>query len=149
MLALWGKKSGSVSTKTSAIQYRCWSHFRYRCVAAYNSLCHSIRCKAGTGYIYSNSSGIYCSIFRVSRLQALPTSAFIVVLSAITSKYGIEGLQIASLIAGVILLFLDLVKIGSIIKFIPAPVIIWVGQWKFFLNYLRSQVSTFIQRCFI
>jgi SulP family sulfate permease len=61
--------------------------------------------------IYSNSSGIYCSIFWVSRLQvALPTSASIVVLSAITSKYGIEGLQIASLIAEVILLFLDLAK---------------------------------------
>jgi SulP family sulfate permease len=90
-------------------------------------------------------AGFIVSIFGGSRLQiAGPTGAFIVVLSAITAKYGIEGLQIASLMAGVILLLLGLAKMGSIIKFIPAPVIvgftsgigviIWVGQWQYFFG---------------
>lgn len=90
-------------------------------------------------------AGFFVSIFGGSRLQiAGPTGAFIVILSGITSKYGMEGLQIATLMAGVILLILGLAKVGSVIKFIPAPVIvgftagigviIWVGQWKDFLG---------------
>lgn len=90
-------------------------------------------------------AGLFVSIFGGTRLQiAGPTGAFIVVLSGITAKYGIEGLQIASLMAGVILLLLGLAKMGGIIKFIPDPVIvgftagigviIWVGQWKYFLG---------------
>ncbi|EGL54043.1 MULTISPECIES: SulP family inorganic anion transporter [Methylophaga] len=90
-------------------------------------------------------AGLFVSIFGGTRLQiAGPTGAFIVVLSGITAKYGIEGLQIASLMAGVILLLLGLAKMGGIIKFIPDPVIvgftagigviIWVGQWKYFFG---------------
>jgi SulP family sulfate permease len=90
-------------------------------------------------------AGIMVSVFGGSRVQiAGPTGAFIVVLSAITAKYGIEGLQIASLMAGVMLLALGLAKMGSIIKFIPDPVIvgftagigviIFVGQWQYFLG---------------
>lgn len=90
-------------------------------------------------------AGFFVSVFGGSRLQiAGPTGAFIVVLSGITAQYGIEGLQIATLMAGVMLLFLGLAKLGSIIKFIPDPVIvgftagiaviIFVGQWQFFLG---------------
>lgn len=90
-------------------------------------------------------AGIFVSTFGGTRLQiAGPTGAFIVVLSGITAKYGIEGLQIASLMAGVILLLLGLAKMGAVIKFIPDPVIvgftagigviIWVGQWKDFFG---------------
>jgi SulP family sulfate permease len=90
-------------------------------------------------------AGLLVSVFGGTRLQiAGPTGAFIVVLSGITAKYGIEGLQIAGLMAGVMLLFLGLTKMGSIIKFIPDPVIvgftagigviIWVGQWKDFFG---------------
>ncbi len=90
-------------------------------------------------------AGLFVSVFGGSRLQiAGPTGAFIVVLSGITAKYGIEGLQIASLMAGVMLLLLGLAKMGSVIKFIPDPVIvgftagigiiIWVGQWKDFFG---------------
>ncbi|MGI2081564.1 SulP family inorganic anion transporter [Shewanella putrefaciens] len=90
-------------------------------------------------------AGFFVSIFGGTRLQiAGPTGAFIVVLSGITAKYGIEGLQIASFMAGIILLFLGLAKMGSVIKFIPAPVIvgftagigviIWIGQWKDFFG---------------
>lgn len=90
-------------------------------------------------------AGFFVSIFGGSRVQiAGPTGAFIVVLSAITARHGIEGLQIATLMAGIMLLLLGLAKMGSIIKFIPDPVItgftagigviIWVGQWKDFFG---------------
>jgi sulfate permease, SulP family len=90
-------------------------------------------------------AGFMVSVFGGSRVQiAGPTGAFIVVLSGITAKYGIDGLQIATLMAGIILLVLGLVKMGSIIKYIPDPVIvgftagigviIFVGQWKDFLG---------------
>ncbi|MCU0974755.1 MAG: SulP family inorganic anion transporter [Steroidobacteraceae bacterium] len=89
------------------------------------------------GFIVSAAGG--------SRLQiAGPTGAFIVILSGITATHGIEGLQIATLMAGVMVLLLGLARLGSIIKFIPAPVIvgftagigliIFVGQWKDFFG---------------
>ena len=52
-----------------------------------------------------------------------PTGAFIVILAGITAKYGIAGLQVATLMAGVILLLLGLARLGAIIRFIPEPVI--------------------------
>ncbi|CEG56290.1 SulP family inorganic anion transporter [Legionella fallonii] len=90
-------------------------------------------------------AGLIVSLFGGSRLQiAGPTGAFIVVLSGITAQYGISGLQIATLMAGIILLFFGLARLGGIIKFIPNPVIvgftsgiavvIWVGQWQYFFG---------------
>ncbi|MCX4186725.1 SulP family inorganic anion transporter [Methylophaga sp. OBS4] len=90
-------------------------------------------------------AGFCVSIFGGSRLQiAGPTGAFIVVLASISSQYGIEGLQVATLMAGIILLLLGVTRMGAIIKFIPDPVIlgftagigviIWVGQWKYFFG---------------
>ncbi|MCE0724292.1 MULTISPECIES: SulP family inorganic anion transporter [Legionella] len=90
-------------------------------------------------------AGLIVSVMGGSRLQiAGPTGAFIVVLSGITAKYGVSGLQISTLLAGFMLLFFGLARLGGIIKFIPAPVIIgftagigvviWVGQWHYFLG---------------
>ena len=90
-------------------------------------------------------AGLLVSMFGGSRLQiAGPTGAFIVVLSGITNKYGIDGLQIATLIAGFMLLFFGMARLGAVIKFIPDPVIfgftagigvvIWVGQWQYFFG---------------
>jgi SulP family sulfate permease len=90
-------------------------------------------------------AGVLVSIFGGSRLQiAGPTGAFIVILAAITAKHGVDGLQIATLMGGVILLLMGFARLGSIIKFIPDPVIvgftagigviIWVGQWKDFFG---------------
>lgn len=93
-------------------------------------------------------------IFGGSRVQiAGPTGAFIVILAAITAKYGITGLQIASLMAGFILLFMGITKLGSVIKFIPDPVIvgftcgigviIFVGEWKDFFGLpIKIPLST-------
>jgi len=90
-------------------------------------------------------AGRLSSILGGSRVQISgPTGAFIVILAGITAKYGIAGLQIATLMAGVMLLIMGLVRFGAVIKFIPDPVIvgfttgiaiiIWVGQWKDFFG---------------
>lgn len=90
-------------------------------------------------------AGLLVSLFGGSRLQiAGPTGAFIVVLAAINAKYGMDGLQIATMMGGCMLLFLGMARLGSVIKFIPAPVIlgftagiavvIWVGQWAYFFG---------------
>lgn len=90
-------------------------------------------------------AGVAVSLFGGSRVQiAGPTGAFIVILSGITAQYGIAGLQIATIMAGLILLGLGIARLGSIIKFIPDPVIvgftagiaiiIWIGQWRDFFG---------------
>jgi sulfate permease, SulP family len=90
-------------------------------------------------------AGLLTSLFGGSRVQiAGPTGAFIVILAGVTAKYGITGLQIATLMAGVMLLAMGMAKFGSVIKYIPSPVIIgftsgiaviiWVGQWKDFFG---------------
>lgn len=96
-------------------------------------------------------AGLVVSLFGGSRLQiAGPTGAFIVVLSGITATHGFAGLQVATLLAGLIMLLLGLARLGNIIKFIPEPVIagftagigiiIWVGQWPHFLVCLYQPV---------
>lgn len=90
-------------------------------------------------------AGLAVSLFGGSRLQiAGPTGAFIVVLSGITAKHGFAGLQVATLLAGLMLLLLGAARLGNIIKFIPEPVIvgftagiaiiIWTGQWSYFFG---------------
>ncbi len=90
-------------------------------------------------------AGIIVSLFGGSRIQiAGPTGAFIVILAGIVAEHGVLGLQIATIMAGVILLLFGLARMGAVIKFIPAPVIvgftagigvvIWVGQWKDFFG---------------
>lgn len=90
-------------------------------------------------------AALFVSLFGGSRVQiAGPTGAFIVILAGITAHYGISGLQIASLMAGCILLLMGVAKLGNVIKFIPDPVIvgftagigiiIFVGEWKDFFG---------------
>src|SRR5262245_14458124 len=97
-------------------------------------------------------AALFVSVFGGSRVQiAGPTGAFVVILAGITAKYGIDGLQIATVLAGVILLLLGVARLGAIIKFIPDPVItgftagiavvIWTGQWKDFFGLPASAVS--------
>ncbi|MDX1916103.1 MAG: sulfate permease [Methylophilus sp.] len=101
--------------------------------------------KPEQGIYTSIVAGGLTSLLGGSRLQISgPTGAFIVILSGITAKYGIEGLQVATLMAGVMLMLMGLTRLGSAIKFIPDPVIvgfttgiaiiIWVGQWKDFFG---------------
>jgi SulP family sulfate permease len=97
------------------------------------------------GIYTSIVAGVLTSLFGGTRLQISgPTGAFIAVLSIITAQHGIAGLQIATLMAGVILLAFGFARLGNVIKYIPKPVIagftagiaviIFVGQWKDFLG---------------
>src|ERR1700676_5476597 len=85
------------------------------------------------------------SIFGGTRVQISgPTGAFVAVLAIILAQHGIAGLQIATLMAGVILLVFGFARLGAVIKYITDPVIagftagigviIFVGQWKDFLG---------------
>ncbi|MEN5214415.1 SulP family inorganic anion transporter [Pseudomonas pudica] len=89
--------------------------------------------------------GLLVSLLGGCRLQiAGPTGAFIVILAGVTAKYGVDGLQLATMMAGAILLVLGITRLGAVIKFIPDPVIvgftagigiiIWVGQWRDFFG---------------
>ncbi|MFC5449828.1 SulP family inorganic anion transporter [Paenibacillus aestuarii] len=70
-------------------------------------------------------AGILISLFGGSKFQiGGPTGAFIPILFAIVMQYGYENLLIAGFMAGVILLFMGIFKLGSVIKFIPRPVTI-------------------------
>lgn len=98
------------------------------------------------GIYTSIIAGIFVSLFGGSPVQiAGPTGAFIVLLSSIVVNYGFEGLQIATMMAGVILVLMSVAKLGTVIRFIPAPVImgftagigvtIWVGQCPYFFGF--------------
>jgi len=99
-------------------------------------------------------AGFAVSMFGGSRVQiAGPTGAFVVILSSITARYGFAGLQVATLMAGAMLLLLGLARFGAIIRFIPDPVIagftagiaviIFVGQWPYFLGIAAPGAGPF------
>lgn len=90
-------------------------------------------------------AGILISLFGGSKFQiGGPTGAFIPVLFAIVIAYGYESLLLAGFMAGIILLFMGIFKLGSLIQYIPRPVtigftsgiavIIFVGQIANFLG---------------
>jgi len=96
-------------------------------------------------------AGFIISAFGGSRVQiGGPTGAFVVIVYAIVQKYGIDGLTVATLMAGVILVVMGLAKFGSAIKFIPHPlvigftsaiaVIIFSGEVKDFLGLRMGAV---------
>ena len=53
-----------------------------------------------------------------------PTGAFIVIVYGIVQEFGITGLAVATIIAGIMLIAMGLLKLGSVIKFIPYPVVV-------------------------
>ena len=90
-------------------------------------------------------AGLVVSVAGGSRLQiAGPTGAFVAILAGITGRYGIDGLQVATFMAGLMLVALGFARLGGIIRFIPDPVItgftagigvvIFVGQWRYFFG---------------
>ena len=90
-------------------------------------------------------AGLCTALFGGTRVQISgPTGAFIAVLAVITAQHGIAGLQLATLMAGLILVGMGAARLGSVIKYIPDPVIvgftsgigviIFVGEWKDFLG---------------
>ena len=77
------------------------------------------------GLITAIIAGLLISLFGGSRVQiGGPTGAFIVIIYGIIQQHGLSGLAIATLMAGVILVIMGLAKLGTVIKFVPYPVIV-------------------------
>ena len=77
------------------------------------------------GIVTAIVAGFVISAFGGSRVQiGGPTGAFIVIVAGIIDQYGMQGLTIATLMAGVFLILLGMLKLGTIIKFIPYPIIV-------------------------
>ena len=110
-------------------------------------------------------AGIYCAIITGFLISALggsrfqiggPTGAFVVVVSGIVTKYGVDGLFMCTLMAGVILMVMGLTGTGTAVKYIPRPVIIGFTngialviastQFKDFLGLTIDVPGEFIDR---
>jgi sulfate permease, SulP family len=96
-------------------------------------------------------AGFLISALGGSRVQiGGPTGAFVVIVYGIVQKYGIDGLTVATLMAGIILVGMGVAKLGTMIKFIPHPVItgftsgialiIFSGEIKDFLGLRMGAV---------
>jgi SulP family sulfate permease len=78
----------------------------------------------GRGLWTAIVAGFLISALGGSRVQiGGPTGAFVVIVYGIVQKYGIDGLTVATLMAGVLLVVMGVAKLGTAIKFIPRPVI--------------------------
>ena len=95
-------------------------------------------------------AGFLISFLGGSRVQiAGPTAAFATIVAGIIAKNGFDGLVIATVIAGIILIIMGLLKFGSLIRFIPytittgftagIAVTIFLGQIKYFLGLTYAQ----------
>jgi SulP family sulfate permease len=70
-------------------------------------------------------AGFLTSLLGGSRVQiGGPTGAFVVLLSSLMATYGYDGLAVITLMAGLMLIFLGISRLGFLIKFIPYPVIV-------------------------
>ena len=77
------------------------------------------------GIITAVVAGLIISVFGGSKVQiGGPTGAFIIIIYGIIQQYGIEGLTIATLMAGAFLVLFGLLRLGTIIKYIPYPIIV-------------------------
>lgn len=77
------------------------------------------------GLVTAIIAGFLISAFGGSRVQiGGPTGAFIVIVYGIVQQYGVDGLIIATFLAGVMLIIMGLARFGSVIKFVPHPLIV-------------------------
>jgi len=77
------------------------------------------------GIITAIVAGLVVSLLGGSKVQiGGPTGAFIIIIYGIIQQYGFEGLTIATLMAGVFLIMFGLLHLGTIIKYIPYPIIV-------------------------
>ena len=77
------------------------------------------------GIITAIVAGFAISMFGGSRVQiGGPTGAFIIIIYGIIQQYGLEGLAIATVMAGIFLILLGVFRLGTIISYIPYPIIV-------------------------
>src|SRR5436305_14587696 len=96
--------------------------------------------------------GLYTAIFAGAVIAILggsraqisgPTGAFIVIVYGIVQKYGYDGLVVATLMAGVILIVMGLARMGAFLKFVPYPVVVGFTS-GIALIIFSSQVGDFL-----
>ena len=77
------------------------------------------------GLITAIIGGFFVSLLGGTNVQiGGPTGAFIVIVYGIIQNFGIEGLAIATVVAGIILVIMGALKLGTVIKFIPYPIVV-------------------------
>jgi SulP family sulfate permease len=77
------------------------------------------------GLVTAIIAGLLISVFGGSKVQiGGPTGAFIVIIYGIIQQFGLAGLMIATVMAGILLIIMGLARLGSVIKFVPYPVIV-------------------------
>ena len=77
------------------------------------------------GIITAIVAGLMISVFGGSKVQiGGPTGAFIVIVYGIIQQYGVQGLTVATLMAGAFLILLGVLRLGTIIKYIPYPIVV-------------------------
>ena len=77
------------------------------------------------GLVTAIIAGLLISVFGGSKVQiGGPTGAFIVIIYGIIQQYGLSGLMIATVMAGILLILMGISHLGSVIKFVPYPVIV-------------------------
>lgn len=103
-------------------------------------------------------AGFFISFFGGSRVQiGGPTAAFVVIIYGIVAEYGTDGLIVATILAGIILVIMGICRFGSLIKYIPytittgftcgIAVTLFVGQLKdFFGLQIKSVPSEFLDK---
>ncbi len=103
-------------------------------------------------------AGFLISVLSGSRVQiGGPTGAFIVIIYGIVQKYGYDGLVIATILSGILLIVMGVAKLGSVIKYIPYPVtvgftsgialIIAAGQLRDFFGFQMEHVpAEFVEK---
>jgi SulP family sulfate permease len=101
-------------------------------------------------------AGFLISVLSGSRVQVGgPTGAFIVIIYGIVQKFGYDGLVIATILSGILLVIMGVVKMGTVIKYIPYPVtvgftsgialIIATGQIRDFLGlHMETDPAEFV-----
>ncbi|MCC7309534.1 MAG: STAS domain-containing protein [Acidobacteria bacterium] len=96
--------------------------------------------------------GLYTAIFAGAVIAMLggsraqisgPTGAFIVIVYGIVQKYGYDGLVVATLIAGVLLIAMGIARMGAFLKFVPFPVVVGFTS-GIALIIASSQISDFL-----
>lgn len=76
------------------------------------------------GLITAIIAGFLISFLGGSRVQiGGPTGAFVIIVFGIIADYGLEGLTIATLMAGVFMIVFGLIKLGGVIQYIPYPIV--------------------------
>jgi SulP family sulfate permease len=103
-------------------------------------------------------AGVLISLLSGSRVQiGGPTGAFIVIIYGIVQKFGYDGLVIATILSGILLVIMGMAKMGSVIKYIPYPVtvgfttgialIIATGQVRDFLGlHMEKMPAEFVDK---